>query len=142
MPYYRASIDVRVDGDHIARYQCRRTDARSPVSSAEFIAAYRPTGPVFHAVVGTREYFLTERYCLYAIDRHTRTHVCQIHHAPWPLQRASAEVERNTLLNGLSLGLLAETRPALLHFAKRQDTIAWRPRLVGSPRDSRDAAAP
>ncbi len=141
LPYYRASIDVRAGSDHVARYHSRRTDARSPVSSAEFLGAYRPMGPVFRAVEGTREYFLTERYCLYSIDRRTRAHACQIHHAPWPLQRASSEIELNTLLNGPGLGLFAETRPALLHFAKRQDTVAWRPTLVSSPRDSRDAAA-
>ena len=139
LPYYRARMAVRTEGETI-HYASRRTDPRG--RPAELVARYGPAGPVVGSRPGSLDHFLTERYCLYAIDRHTRTHVCQIHHAPWPLQRASAEVERNTLLNGLSLGLLAETRPALLHFAKRQDTIAWRPRLVGSPRDSRDAAAP
>jgi hypothetical protein len=49
----------------------------------------------------------------------------EIHHPPWPLQPAQADLQRNTMaeVNGLSL-------PAglpLLHFAKRQDVVAWAP---------------
>jgi uncharacterized protein YqjF (DUF2071 family) len=152
LPYYQASIDVQVDGDGegagVTGYHSRRTDPRSPVASAELIAAYRPVGPVFHAVAGTREYFLTERYCLYTVDRHARASICEIQHARWPLQLATAEFARNTMIDGLDLGLaldprrddrgdtagLAATGAAsspLLHFARRQDTVAWRPtRLV------------
>jgi uncharacterized protein YqjF (DUF2071 family) len=139
LPYYQASIDVqrdRVDDGGVVRYQSRRTDPRSPVASAELIGSYRPIGPVFHAVAGTREYFLTERYCLYSVDRRSRAYMCEIHHLRWPLQLAAAQFEVNTMVDGLDLGITLDPRRAdpaggtppapLLHFAGRQDTVAWR----------------
>jgi len=156
LPYYQASIDVQLDragnpdrdrdggGDGVARYHSRRTDARSPVASAELIGSYRPIGPVFHAVEGTLEYFLTERYCLYTVDRQSRAYICEIHHPRWPLQIAAALFEVNTMIDGLGLGLTLNPHrpepagltgaapPPLLHFARRQDTVAWRPtRIAG-----------
>jgi uncharacterized protein YqjF (DUF2071 family) len=127
LPYFRAEIDANPE-----RYHSRRTDPRSPNGAAEFLGAYRPIGPVFEAGEGTLEYFLTERYCLYAIDRRGRAYICEIHHPPWPLQVAAAEIDINSMLegDGLRLGIGSPLSPPLLHFAKRQDTIAWRPTRV------------
>ena len=47
----------------------------------------------------------------------------EIHHPPWPLQRAEAVIEVNTMLEGHGLPL-ADTAP-LLHFARRIDTVVW-----------------
>ena len=126
LPYFNAGIELQADqeGDRFTRYVSHRTDH----PAADLIASYRPEGPVFHAVEGTLEYFLTERYCLYAIDRRGGAHICEIHHPRWPLQVASARFEVNTLLQGIvDVDPLA---PALLHFSKRQDTINWRPGRV------------
>jgi uncharacterized protein YqjF (DUF2071 family) len=126
LPYFNAGIELQADqeGDGFTCYVSHRTDQ----PAADLIASYRPEGPVFHAVEGTLEYFLTERYCLYAIDRRGGAHICEIHHARWPLQVASARFEVNTLLQGIvDVDPLA---PALLHFSKRQDTINWRPGRV------------
>src|SRR5262245_2869361 len=55
LPYYLASIEMAsVDGR--VEYDCRRTATNTP---AEFRASYRPAGPVFIAVPGSRDYFLT-----------------------------------------------------------------------------------
>jgi uncharacterized protein YqjF (DUF2071 family) len=137
LPYYQASIDVQLTaaGDGVSRYESHRTDAQAPTAAAELIASYRAIGPVFHAEEGTLEYFLTERYCLYAIDKQRRVHICEIHHGPWPLQVAEATFETNSLLDGLSDALLdggagGVLAPPLLHFSKRQDTINWRPTRI------------
>jgi uncharacterized protein YqjF (DUF2071 family) len=128
LPYFKAAIDVE------PRYHSRRTDARSPNGAAEFLGAFRPVGPVFEARPGTLEYFLTERYCLYALDGHQRAYICEIHHPPWPLQLAAADIQINTMLDGLRLRLSSSSiAPPLLHFAKRQDTIAWRPTRMDAP---------
>jgi uncharacterized protein len=124
LPYFQASIDVNANDTGVVRY----TSHRSEAPAADLRVAYRPTGPVFHAVEGTLEYFLTERYCLFAVDRHGGTHICEIHHPRWPLQLASASFEVNTMLQGIvEVDPLA---PALLHFSKRQDTVNWRPARV------------
>ena len=92
---------------------------------ADFKAAYEPTGTPFLAVPGSIEYFLTERYCLYHKDRRDRPYRLEIHHRPWSLQHARADIKSNTMAaaNHLTIG---DTRP-LLHFARRQDVVAWAP---------------
>ena len=133
LPYFRGGIDVRHDvlGTH---YHSRRVDARTPNGPAEFRGSYWPSGLIVEAEAGTLEYFLTERYCLYAIDAHGRAYICEIHHPPWRLQLAAATIEVNTMLSGdaFGLGIGAPLAPPLLHFAKRQDTIAWRPTRVAA----------
>jgi uncharacterized protein YqjF (DUF2071 family) len=124
LPYFKASIALHPDGAGVARYESHRTDA----PAADLITAYQPTGPVFHAAEGTLEYFLTERYCLYAVDRRGGAHICEIHHPRWPLQLATARFEVNTLLQGIVD--VDPLTPALLHFSKRQDTVNWRPARV------------
>ena len=48
-----------------------------------------------------------------------------IHHPPWPLQRAEADIARNTMTSAAGLAL-PPARP-LLHFSKRQDMVGWLP---------------
>jgi uncharacterized protein len=119
LPYYRAHIEFNADGDRI-RYASRRSadDAR-----AELDIAYRPTGPTFEALPGTLEYYLTERYCLYAIDDEFKVYRLDIHHRPWPLQSAEAEISVNTMADAAGVRLPA-MKP-LLHFSRRQDMVAW-----------------
>jgi uncharacterized protein YqjF (DUF2071 family) len=124
LPYYDARMACAPDKgarDGI-RYSSLRTHAGA--APAQFVARYRPAGPVFRATPGGVEHFLTERYCLYAADRAGRVFRGDIAHEPWPLQRADAEVERNTMLS--QTGLEVPDVPPLLHYAHRLDTVAWR----------------
>ena len=71
---------------------------------------------------GSLEYFLTERYCLYVVER-GKVRRADIHHVPWPLQRAEAQVVRSTM--ALADGIeLPQEAPHLL-FAKRLDVLVW-----------------
>src|SRR5207302_4986673 len=101
----------------------------APAGSLE--GRYRPIGEVFSARRGTPEYFLTERYCLYTVDGSNRIIRGEIHHPPWPLQRAEAELAQNSMAE--SFGVALASRP-LLHFAGRQDVLVWAPRLRTAPR--------
>jgi hypothetical protein len=51
-----------------------------------------------------------------------------VHHHPWPLQRAEAEITKNTMLapHGLSLG----SEAPLLHFSRRLDVVVWSPTVI------------
>ena len=118
LPYHRANMAIERSGEEI-RYRTRRVEPE-----AELVARYRPDGPVFHAQRGTLEYFLTERYCLYVLDRSQSILRADIHHPPWPLQPAVAEVERNTMTAAYGIELAGEP---LLHFAARQDVVIWPP---------------
>jgi uncharacterized protein YqjF (DUF2071 family) len=123
LPYRHARMRIERASDGEVHYDSER---REP-PSATFAGRYRPLGPPFEAAPGSLDEWLAERYCLYTriLGGWWRL---EIDHAPWPLQRAEAELEINTMAAplGIELGL-----PALLHFAKRQDTVAWLPCPAG-----------
>ena len=98
-------------------------ERRKGEGEAIFRGRYRPTSDVYRAAPGTLEHFLTERYCLYAVAPDGSLSRTEVHHAPWPLQRAEAEIEVNTMT--AAGGVAVDGPPALLHFAKRIDVVVW-----------------
>jgi uncharacterized protein len=126
LPYFRAHMRLRPDGDWLA-YDSRRTHRGFP--PGDFRGRYRPTGPVSLSQPGSLDAWLTERYALYAADPLGRVFRGDVHHLAWPLQPAAAEIAVNTVCN--THGLVLPDVPPLLHFARRLDVVAWRPVLVG-----------
>ena len=122
LPYYLASIEIEEQGGGF-RYRSRRTSEHG--TEAELLVTYQPAGPVFHPAEGTLEYFLTERYCLYTVDRTSHPLRVDVHHPRWALQPAEATFERNTMADAVGIRLAA--RAPLVHFARRQDAVAWLP---------------
>lgn len=120
--YYRALMSVR-RGPAGIEFLSRRTDRRG--AHADFSARYRGNGKGTRAEAGTLEYFLVERYCLYAVSPSARVYRLEIHHKPWLLQPAEAELDATSLLNAANLPRPAD-RP-LLHFAGIQQMIGWLP---------------
>ena len=127
LPYFDADMSCTAargaDGGVRIEYTSRRTHAGAP--PAELAVRYGPAGEVFRAARGTLEHWLTERYCLYAVDPHGRPLRGEIHHAPWALQPAHAEFRVNTVASAAGLQL-AGSAPHLL-FAHRIDVVAWLP---------------
>jgi uncharacterized protein YqjF (DUF2071 family) len=120
LPYFAATMQVAREGRHV-RYQSRRKGStRVP---ADLAASYAPIGPPDTPTAGTLEHFLTERYCLYTVDDEGHALRLEIHHPPWPLQSAEAEFRVNTMADAAGLRLSA--RAPLLHYAQRQDVVAW-----------------
>ncbi len=124
LPYRKAEMRVESSGEWV-EYDSRRVDDPVP---ADFSARYRPTGPVFTPAPGTLEHFLTERYALYTVLRDATVLRGDIHHVPWPLQPAEAEIRVNTV--PAAHGLTLPDTPPLLHFSARQDTLIWPPQAV------------
>ena len=123
LPYYLADITIaREAGDHRYTAQRRRAPQR-------FVAEYGPRGDVFESAAGSLEQWLTERYCLYAVDPAGRLLRNEIHHVPWPLQPAEASIETNTLLQGFDLR--PDSGPPHLLFAARIDVVVWDACVVG-----------
>jgi len=116
LPYFWASMSATRRGDAVHYTSRRRRGA------ASFVGSYEPSGSAFTPARGSLEFFLTERYCLYHVDLLGRPARLEIHHSPWLLQPARAEIAENTMADGL--GIRLEGAP-LLHFAKRQDVVAW-----------------
>ena len=121
LPYHTASMKVTAHDATIA-YESHRKNSKQ---RADFEATYRPVGPPSTAVPGSLEHFLTERYCLYHLDRRGAPYRLEIHHPPWHLQPAQAEVVRNTM--AAASGITLSERAPLLHYVKRQDMVAWMP---------------
>ena len=120
LPYYSAAMQV-VEEDGWIRYDSRRTSSSG--APAAFLGRYRPIGDIRAPIEGTLEYFLTERYCLFTVD--SGFHACRldIHHPPWPLQEAEAQIAVNTMAEAAGIRL-PDIAPRLL-FSKRQDVVTW-----------------
>ncbi len=121
LPYHLADMTLADDG--------RRIDYRSNRAGARFEGSYLPTSEVYRAAPGSLEHWLTERYCLYARDPAGRLWRNEVHHAPWPLQKAEADLRVNTMLSPHGLALTGP--PGLLHFARRIDVVVWSGERVG-----------
>jgi hypothetical protein len=122
LPYFYADMSSRnVEGE--IRYRSVRRSNRSP---AEFAARYRATGEVSQTKTAL-EQFVTERYCLYSVRRGI-VHRIQIHHAPWPLQPAEAEFERNTMAQANGIDLPNEA--PILQFAKFLEVYVFAPEEI------------
>jgi uncharacterized protein YqjF (DUF2071 family) len=122
LPYFRARMSC-AEREGWIHYQSERTHRGAPAGFLK--GRYRSVGDVFFPQVGTLEYFLTERYCLYAVDGRGQIIRGEIHHLAWPLQVAEAEFAGNTMAEAAGIALPA--RKPLLHFAKRQDVGVWWP---------------
>lgn len=120
LPYFRARIAHAQRGGWF-HYESTRTHRSA--GDARFVVRYRPTGGVYHSEPGTLDRWLTARYCLYCADRHGRPWRGEIDHPPWPLRRAEAEVETNTMT--VPLGITLPDQPPLVHFSRRIDAVAW-----------------
>jgi uncharacterized protein YqjF (DUF2071 family) len=116
LPYFDARMSCRREGAVV--YRSERIHRGAP--EAHFAASYRGTGG---PASGELERWLTERYCLYAASRDGRVFRGEIHHPPWPLESAEAEVERLDMTRILGFGL--PSRKPLLHFAWRLDVFGW-----------------
>jgi len=130
LPYFRARM-ICAEREGWIHYQSERIHRGAPAGLLE--GRYRPVGEVFRPQHGTLEHFLTERYCLYTIDGHGQLIRGEIHHPPWPVQRAEAELATNSMT--ASLGIVLSSRP-LLHFARRQDVLVWPPPRLTATKDA------
>lgn len=121
LPYFHARMEVTRRNGEI-RYRSTR---RSDPAGLTFEARYAPSSDPYEAEAGHLDHWLTERYRLYAPRRDGRIYLTEVHHRPWPLQEAWAEIQRNELPD--PHGLTCDGRPVLLHFSRRLDVRVWAP---------------
>ncbi|HUX43569.1 MAG TPA: DUF2071 domain-containing protein [Terracidiphilus sp.] len=128
LPYYWAEMRLTQRSEREFEFHSRRRFAGQPVI---FNARYRGLGPtrrLAESRVGSLEYFLTERYCLFARNPKGQLIRANIHHVPWPLEDAEAEIERNDLAAAVGLALPEE--PPVLHYSRRLAVYVWPAELV------------
>jgi uncharacterized protein len=124
LPYFHADISVSVGSEQV-EYRSRRLEDSRP---AEFHARYWPVSEPRQSERNSLEYFLTERYCLYTV-RGGKVFRAYIHHLPWPLQDAEAEIGINTVAQAAGIEL-PDAKP-LLHFSRFLEVLIWWPEPAG-----------
>ena len=117
VPAFHARMTLE-PGDEWQEAECVRLGEPGRV----FAARYRANGETFHAKLGSLEWFLTERYRLFAVDASA-----EMHHDRWLLSPAEAEVELASIVPFSLSG-----SPHSCHFAFRQDALIWPPEPIAS----------
>jgi len=120
LPYYNARISKRSENGYI-RYESHRSDRRG--QPADLDVVYKPVSEPFLSKPGSLDAWLTERYCLYTQSPQGHPFIGEIHHAQWPLQKAEAEIKRNSM--ALACGIELPNTEPVLHFARALETVEW-----------------
>jgi uncharacterized protein YqjF (DUF2071 family) len=137
LPYFHSRIDMKVQNNTAAAadvlFASRRRAAGAAAAKNGGLSTtgcglrYRPAGPPVAATPGSLEFFLAERYLLYAWDGR-RLRSARVFHQPYPLQRAAVDLVDESLLAAAGLAR-PETAP-LVHYASEVNVRIYRPRLV------------
>lgn len=142
LPYYWAHMSMQFGEQpgrsREVRYRSQRIFS---AKTARFEARYRGLGLMAQGAI---EHFLTSRYSLYTTGRGGTLMRGEIHHLPWPLERAEAEFTTNELAaaHGFRLPdcapVLHYSRELLVYVwaleaASRVRALAPKARPVGSP---------
>jgi uncharacterized protein YqjF (DUF2071 family) len=121
LPYFHAEMRIDTAAGRLS-YSSRRKQGQ-----AELRASYHAVSPVRLRERQSLAYWLTERYCLYTVDR-GRVYRGEVHHLPWLLADAAAHFEKNTMAGAAGIAL-PDCAP-LLHFARHQPVLIWPLRRV------------
>ena len=136
LPYRLAEMHMEPRSDREFAFYSRRRLVRSSVI---FKARYRGMGPTHKTAEmppGSFEYFFSERNCVFSINRGGQPIRANLHHVPWPLEEAEAEIERNDLAT--AVGIELPKMEPVLHYSRRLAVYVWpaellRPALAGRP---------
>ncbi|HXR39120.1 MAG TPA: DUF2071 domain-containing protein [Terracidiphilus sp.] len=128
LPYHWAEMHLDQRSEREFSFFSRRRLTRQPVI---FKARYRGLGPtrkLAEGRSGTLEHFLMERSCLFTRNRAGEPVKANLHHVPWPLEEAEAEIERNDLAHSIGIDL-PDIEP-VLHYSRRLAVYVWPAELV------------
>ena len=119
LPYFNAEITRGRTGD-VTDYASRRDDPSG--RPAEFEGSWETGAGPAEAEPGSLEFFLTERYCLYAADGE-KLYRARIHHRPWPLREVTLRSHRSTMVEAAGLG--RTSGEPLVHHGGPVDVEVW-----------------
>lgn len=124
--YLRARIALTRQGD-VIRCDADRIHGAGP-RRPHLRCAWRAGAPLPPSRPGDLAHFLTERYCLYTLDRSGRPRRGRIAHRPWPLREAELLELDDTLV--AAAGISVPAAAPILYHADRLDVHAWFPEAV------------
>lgn len=111
LPYHHARMELSADAGGIDFRSARRK-----TREAACALRYAPLGTPTPATAGSLDHFLVERYVLYTAAK-GKLWQGRVHHSPYPLQKARAEVSRETLIAAAGIERPGEAA-SLVHFAR------------------------
>jgi hypothetical protein len=117
LPYFKAKMAHRADHSEIDFESQRKGGTH------RFRARYRPQGEVYLPKIGTFEYWIAERYCLY-IQFSGETHRLEVHHEPWPIQNAEVSVLESNMLG--QEGLLPLDPNPVTHYSSGVEVVTFK----------------
>jgi uncharacterized protein len=124
LPYFHAEMSLE-ESDATVSFRSRRKGDESPPTLE---ARWTRTDPLPPLEPGTLDFFLIERYWLYAADE-SRLLRARIHHEPWPLCRAEVHELRSTMLT--AQGLPAGEGDPLVHAQREALHVeVWKPEAL------------
>lgn len=119
LPYRYAKANVKVEGEGYYSWSSERKKG-----GESLIGTTKSSGPMEHAVEGSLEYFLFERYSLYTWHKGI-LHRAYTHHLPWNYCVAEVEVDTNTLLESYNLGIDRPLHPEQIHMSSGVNVQTW-----------------
>lgn len=119
VPYFTAEMNFTQDGRKIV-YHSRRTHRDAP--PAAFDATWKFGEPLGESQPGSREFFLTERYCFFTVSGES-VYRCRIHHAPWQLRAAEVSAFKSSMIEAHHLP--TPTGKPLLHYSEELTVDVW-----------------
>ena len=136
LPYHWAEMRLEQRSEREFSFYSRRRFSAEPVL---FKARYRGLGPTHKLALsrsGTLQHFFSERHCLFSRNREGQAIRSNLHHVPWPLEEAEAEIERNDLAS--AIGIRLPDQEPVLHYSRRLAVYIWpeklvKPALAGRP---------
>jgi hypothetical protein len=136
LPYHWAEMRLVQRSEREFGFFSRR---RLTSSETIFNAHYRGLGPSSKLAdprPGSLEHFLSERSWLFSTNRSGEPVRVHLHHVPWPLEEAEADIERNDL--PASIGLELSNCEPVLYYSRRLAVYLWpaellRPALAAQP---------
>ncbi len=136
LPCHWAEMRLDHRSEREFAFYSRRRFAPQPVI---FKARYRSLGPtqqLAECPAGSLPHFFAERSCLFSVNRDGQTTQSTLHHIPWPMEEAEAEIERNDLAAAIGIRLL--DKEPVLHYSRRLAVYVWpekvlKPAIAGRP---------
>lgn len=117
LPYRVADMEMRDSGERM-HYFLRRNGRHG----ADFEASWAPGPDLPSPSLDSLEFFLAERYALYAAQE-DRLYRCRVYHVPWCLRQATLLGCRSTLI--AAEGLVEPVGPPLVHYGGDQAVDVW-----------------
>jgi uncharacterized protein len=123
LPYYYARMQMERSGD-LVEYEMKRLTLRAP----RFSTCYRIGAALGPSEPGSLQFWLLERYILYARRAGAVLLSGQVHHGAYPVRAAETLAVHDELIVAAGLPQ-PQGPPALAHYSEGVDVEVFRPRL-------------